>query len=404
MVRKKVEMSDLVLDATLINEFREQVNSNYQFKQLCQNIDKKNKLNVIYSAMDWINVAVEGTKHLDIEVGGIGYNHHNTINIMQYVMLADLIFESVRQIYRVFEVFELKYPYAKKSDIFNHQKLSDDDNFKHLRAIFGIHPVNLNSIDGVKEQVKNKRYYASWVAHGLVEDDFQVQIYGNSIDHNESTTIGIKLAEIDTYVRERYDLLSELIKVPISIKEEHFNQFKDKGIKLTSDHIQNVKILIDEDKERSTGFRGYSYILQYMLAMFKVDIDNAPITFDKEVLQNYLSELESKIPTITSNLEQMTFQTVKMGIRARGYEFEKIADYFDDQEHPIGEEYFIGLVNHGDLPDEFLEMKDFNLYKLVYDAYLFSKMDGKNYLTYEELIKDNMFIKKGSLGYTGYFF
>lgn len=400
-MKVKVNMEDLILDDSLIDSFREEVNSNDQFKGILSNIEDKNKLNVVYSAMDWINVAVEGTKNLDIEVGGFGYNHQNTVKLMQYIMLVDLIFESIRQIYRSLEKFETNYPYSNSNSIFNKEDLSDDDYFKHLRAIFGMHPVNLNSIDGVKE--KNKKYFASWVAPGLVHGyDFIVEIYGNSVENDDSNFVGINLFELNQYVRERYLLLEDLIKVPKAMTSERYRKYKNKEINLDADMASNIQILITENKKRFGSFKGYESLLNYIFLMLKVDFEKYSLTFDKDLIKKYLEELERKIPRIKTNLEAMEFEQIEIGIRARGYEFEKIIQFLRTQDHEIGEEYFFGMVEYGELPLEFLKLKDFYLYRLVFDAYLFSKMNGKDYLTFKELIKTDAYIEKGALGFTGY--
>lgn len=404
-MRRKVEMADLILDEKLIDNFRDQINKHHRFKELCQNIDGKNKLNAIYSAMDWLTVAVDGTKSLNIKTSGFGADHQNTLNLMQYVVIVDLIFESIRQIYRVFDAFKVKYPYDKTSHIFNQAQLGDDDYFKHLRAIFGIHPVNLKSINGVEES--NKRYFASWVAYGLPglpdEADFSVQLYGNSIDSDEATTVGISLLKIDKYVRERYLLLEELIEIPKKITEELSLKYKGVEIELSSDRISNIKTLIIENRKRFGSFQGYGYLLHYMLDMFSVDFEGRIGSFDKSLIIAYLAELEKKLQVIKTNLETMEYGKVKIGIRARGYEFEKIFDYFLTREHPIGEEYFVGLAVYSDLPKEMIKTRDFSLYRLVYDAFLFSKMEGKEYLVYKELLNDNNpYEEIGVLGFTGY--
>ena len=62
-----------------------------------------------------------------------------------------------------------------------------------------------------------------------------MQIYGNSIDHDQSTTVGINLSELDQYVRERYVLLEELLDIPKKITKAHYQKYKEKKIELSSD-------------------------------------------------------------------------------------------------------------------------------------------------------------------------
>lgn len=401
-MRKKLEMSDLVLDGLLIDKFRDEVTSNPKFMELCKSLDGKNKLNALYSAMDWIEVAVAGTQNLDIKIGGFGYNHQNTLNLMQYVVLVDLIHESIIQIYRVFGAFNARYPYGKKDTVFK-QGISDDRYFKHLRAIFGIHPVNLNSVDGTDGEA-DKKFFASWVSAGMMHDhDFMVEIYGNSTDSDDSQFVGIDLSDVHNYVQERYLLLNDLIRVPQKFKADHFTKYKGTKIELAADRISSVQILLEENKKRFDSFVGYGSLLNYMLRMFSVDFESHELSFDKSLISTYLEELEKKLPVIKTSLDNMNYQEIKVGIKARGYEFEKIADYFRTHDHEVGEEYFVGLVKYGELPDELLAIKDFGLNSLVYDAYLFSKMQGKKFLIYKDLIKNGVYNSEGMLDLTGYF-
>lgn len=75
--------------------------------------------NVICSAMDWIEVAVEGIPYIELK-------HQNqnvaSLNLMQLICAMDLIVESVQQLYRV---FNQDYPYRNDKSIFKNEKTDD---------------------------------------------------------------------------------------------------------------------------------------------------------------------------------------------------------------------------------------------------------------------------------------
>lgn len=396
----------LKLDEELCNKFRATVMDSGKFRAICSELDGRNKMNVIYSSMDWLNVAVEGTRTVDFELKGRGYNHQNTLKLTQYIISVDLVLESIRQIYRVAKrVFSLEYPFENTSHIFGQNSLSDEDYFKHLRAIFGIHPVNLKSINGVEEKRSPNRYFASWVSYDcLGEDDFEVSIYGNAISDDEMNSIGINLLKINRFVRERYDLLNNLIQAIRSLVTTEVEKFKGQNITLKGrDTLEDLNILLNENNKRFQYYIGYKFLLQYMINCFECIDKFDGITFDRTTLENYLKRLETLIPKIKFNLENMEFKNIHIGVNARGYEFEKIAQYLYYQQNEVGEEYFKGLVKHSDLPEEFNTIEDFELYRLVYDAYLYSKMDSKKYILYKELLHDeSVYISNGSVGVTGY--
>lgn len=396
----------LKLDSKLCDNFRETVMASEKFKEICRNIDGRNKMNVIYSSMDWLNVAVEGTNTVDFKLKGIGYNHQNTLKITQYIISVDLILESIRQIYRVAKnVLSLEYPFEKTTHIFEQGSLSDEVFFKHLRAIFGIHPVNLTSINGVEDKKSPNRYFASWVSYGFDDDnDFEVSIYGNDISDDESKSFGINLFKINNFVRERYELLGDLIKAVESFETAEIEKFKGQIITLEGrDILEDLKVLLEENNKRFHFYVGYKFLLQYMIECFECITKFDIISFDKTILNNYLERLKELIPIIKSNLENMELKSIHIGITARGYEFEKIAQYLYEQMNEVGEEYFKGLINYSDLPKEFDTIADFVLYRFVYDAYLYSRMKDKEYIIYKELLHDkSVYISNGSIGITGY--
>lgn len=396
----------LKLDTQLCDKFRATVMDSDKFRAICSDLDGRNKMNVIYSSMDWLNVAVEGTRTVDFKLKGVGFNHQNTLKVTQYIISADLILESIRQIYRVAKsVFSLEYPFEKTSHIFEQDSLSDEDYFKHLRAIFGIHPVNLKSIYGVEDKKSHNRYFASWVSYGFLgENDFEVSIYGNDISDDAMNNFGINLSKINRFVRERYELLNNFIQAIRSLETSEVEKFKGQIITLKGRNVlEDLNILLNENNKRFHYYIGYKFLLQYMIDCFGCVDKFDGITFDRAILENYLERLETLIPKIKSNLENMEFENILIGVNARGYEFEKIAQYIYYQQNEVGEEYFKGLINYSDLPEEFNTLKEFELYRVVYDAYLYSKMGAKEYILYKELLHDkSVYISNGSIGFTGY--
>lgn len=399
-------IEELRLNEGLCHKFRKTVMKSNEFKAICSSLEQKNKMNVIYSTMDWLNVAVEGINSIDFKINGLGYNHQNTLKVTQYIISIDLILESIKQIYRVIEdVFSLKYPFNKTSHIFEKETLSDEDYFKHLRAIFGVHPVNLNSIDGIENKRNSTRYFASWVAYSTSKEyDFEVSIYGNNIDEDLINIFGISLFKVNQFVSERYDLLNDVIVAIRSLETTKVESFKGKVITLGNRNIiEDLNILLHENNQRFEYYAGYQLLIEYMLDCFGSAGRFEEITFEKSILDNYLKRLEELLPIIKVNLENMKLINIHVGIVANGYEFEKITQYLYYGQNEVGEEYFRALIDHSDLPKEFKAIEDFKLYRLVYDAFLYSRMSRKDFVIYKELLRnESIYINKGSIGFTGY--
>lgn len=187
----------MALDYSLIDKFRRKVNSNHYFvMNQYKNQDGKNLWNIICSCMDWIEVAVNGIPHIQLE-------HKNSnvasLNLMQLICAMDLIKESVHQLYRV---FQLDYPFKSDHSIFKDKK-TDDEHFKHLRAVFGVHPVNLKGED-------NSRNFASWSTAKL-DGDFSAFVYSNKIGV-EDRLYSVWINDLFKYTNMRYLLLEEILK------------------------------------------------------------------------------------------------------------------------------------------------------------------------------------------------
>lgn len=278
-------IEELKLDSSLQEKFRKTLQESPVLKNTLKTLKGKNKLNVVYSAMDWISVGVEGTKNVDFDIKGIGYNHVNTLKLTQYIICVDLILESIHQLYRVIkDIFKTEYIFKDTKHIFN-KKISDESYFKHLRAIFGIHPVNLKSLDGIEEKNSDgKRYFSSWVAFAMSREyDFEVSIYGNDVEEDNSEIIGISLEKINCFVRERYNLLNELIVLVVAFEQETSNQFKGTSISLQgTEKIEILHQLLAESKKRFKVYSYYQALLEYMIECF--DNKEKLIKYDLKLL------------------------------------------------------------------------------------------------------------------------
>lgn len=400
-------MKVISLDNTLIDNFRESIITNHNLLEKYRyTIEGKNKLNIIYSAMDWLNVAVDGLEGQEINNDFLGYDHKETVKLMQFMATVDLIIESIQQLCRVLDVCdnllskESMYPYKKTNHIF-HKEVSDDLYFKHLRAIFGAHPVNLKSIDGVNRK-DNIRYYASWAASGKgLSFDFVVNLYSNDSSNDNSQFIGINIDDVNAYAEERYNLLKEFMEISENTKAEFLRTMLNSIIPESQDFKEQIKILKHENTLRFGEISGYAYILDYIDTMLKVDYQHAQISFNKNIISEYIDYLKSLIPVIRLHLQAMEIVHVSKKINALGYEFEKINAFLSYGEHKIGEEYFFGLVVYGELPIEFRNNIDFYLYRLVLDSYLHYKSKTEEKILYKNLIPKEYYIDNG--GAVGFF-
>jgi len=197
------------LDPSLIQKFRDKV-SKRVFIDKYHNVDGRNLWNVTCSAMDWISVVVEGLPHVELNPKGLGPDHRQTLNLMQYILGIDNMLESIRQLYRVLYRQDT-YPLSNDKSVFQQSKISDDTYFKHIRAVFATHPVNLHSIDGVRQDT-NEKFFASWAALGIGRDnDYTVFLYSSNPEKDEAIQFGVSIPKVNSYAEARYALLYQLM-------------------------------------------------------------------------------------------------------------------------------------------------------------------------------------------------
>ena len=195
------------LDPSLIEKFRARVNKRSFFDKY-RNVNGKNLWNITCSAMDWISVAVDGIPLIKLERGGLGPDHHQTLNLMTYIVAIDNLYESIRQLYRVLFGSDW-YPLLQDKSVFQQSEISDDVYFKQIRAVFATHPVQLHSADGRPHN--GDKFYASWASSGIGREDFTVFLYnGNADAEDTAIPFGVSISKVNRYAEMRYCLLNPL--------------------------------------------------------------------------------------------------------------------------------------------------------------------------------------------------
>lgn len=287
--------------------------------------------------MDWIEVAVGGLSYIHLD-------HKNpniaSLNLLQLICAIDLIKESVHQLYRV---FELEYPFKKDHMVFQKEQ-SDDDYFKHIRAVFGVHPVNLKG----KE---NSRYFASWSTK-KIEGDFSAYVYSNKVGVKDQL-YSIMIDDLFEYANKRYVLLEEII---IKVKRDFLShQQKHKEIKINRPQspLSHLKILKKENLERYGEGQAYWHEIEELQRLYLIDISSFDIP-TQAMLEEYRKELLIVIKEIHQNLQIMNIKELLTyeildPLRSTGhsYDLEKLLVYLHNPEPTYNTRVFarVGLEN-----------------------------------------------------------
>lgn len=262
--------------------------------------------------MDWIEVAVNGIPHIQLD-------HKNpnvaSLNLMQLICAMDLIKESVHQLYRV---FKLEYPFKSDHSIFKDKK-TDDEHFKHLRAVFGVHPVNLKGED-------NSRNFASWSTPKL-EGDFAAFVYSNKIGV-EDQMYSIWINDLFEYTNMRYLLLEEILTKIEQDYKFHQQKYKETEINRAECSLDQLEILKRENLERHGEGEAYWHEIEELQRLFAIDIDSFNIAV-KTLIEEYRDALLMVVREIHQHLQSMDIEELSTS---------EILDPFENFEHSYDKE------------------------------------------------------------------
>ena len=194
------------MDNGLLHEFREKINKDYMVLHIFRNKNDKNKWSVLCSAMDWIEVSLEG---IEPSLLSRGNDNKSSIKMITFVSCIDILWESIQQIHRVlFDTTEI--PFKEDNSIFK-QNVSDNVFFKTIRACFAAHPVNLQEV--FSDDDSHERWFASWSGGTFSRKDFSVILYSN-VPEKESRFFDISFSDLMEFAK---------IDIIISKPEDYFN-------------------------------------------------------------------------------------------------------------------------------------------------------------------------------------
>ncbi|MBB2483188.1 hypothetical protein H5P36_23820 [Bacillus sp. APMAM] len=336
------------LDPSVIRNFRNAVNGNDFFVlNTYKNHEGKNKWSIICSAMDWIEVAVGGIPYIELDHSNANIS---SLNFMQLICAMDLVKESIDQLYRVFSI---PYPYKDDFSVFK-QDINDDSFFKHIRAVFGTHPVNLKGLSNED----NAKYYVSW-SSAKIKDDFSVVMYSNKVG-KESYIFSVKIDDLFLYITKRYNLLNQLRDYIEASYNQHVKNWLENPIPKCNDIQDSVDMLISENAKRFGSNDAYSYELSIIKRLLQTSLSDFPIAVKAN---EYIMGLKLVLDEIMGNLQNMTIENLKTDYiinpkknREYRYDYSKVFDYIhtpdNDYVHYLKAEISIKmLINAQELPE-----------------------------------------------------
>lgn len=358
---------NIELEQSLIDELRSKVScKNYLIAKKFIANEGKNKWNIICSAMDWIDVTTKGLPYITLNDEPKQLNsHQETLKLMQVIVSVDILAESMFQLFRV---FDLEYPLNKDNAIFKQTKISDDLYFKHIRAVFGTHPVNLTSVDGIKDPL-GKRFYASWTSRDFTTSNtYQAVLYSND-PNTQDQVFTININDILQYANSRYQLMHIVLHKIDSIIQEHIDKYRLKKIILPEEKFLQLKVLREENEKRLCD---NLHMINYLENMLSINIESLNGIFLEEVsiYQSFLTSLISKVAT---ELELMNFNNVEIPYFFKGYNANKLYEYFNSNDNPIGFSLLKNFIKDCNIPEDFLYENNINILRLIIEALAYKK-------------------------------
>ncbi len=240
--------------------------------------------------MDWISVAIRNINAMKNDNANIDVLSMQTY---LYISSIDIIFEAIKQLQRVL-AGNNSIPFENDNSIFqkntSFEYMDDNTYFKHIRATFGAHPVNLKN--------KNGQWFASWPYNHSIDDDLQVLLYSNKINQDD-ITFGIKFSELNNFLNSRYSYLNDLIEMIDNQYNTYVLEKKEQIINTDNNIVKQLEILLEEAKERLNNDY-YVYAIIDLLKIF-----NTQLSSNNSLGKKYKEELKKVIDEIHKNLQNM---------------------------------------------------------------------------------------------------
>lgn len=284
------------LSDELITRFRDKVNEHGFVYFYYNNKDGKNYWNPICSCMDWISVAIRSiinaeplSKNIDVR----------SMQLYSLISSIDLVSEAIVSLHSILNNTKGRIsPFKGDCSIFGRREELDDDNyFKHIRACFGAHPVNIH-LNSCK-----KRFFASWPHEPSMDDaDLKVLLYSNEVGQPDSSLL-LKKRELMKYLEKRYYFLDELIKHIELQKKAFANKLSKQPIPTAEDPLSQLEILERESFHRLNN----DYLNQQIRELKYVFSASLPGTKHREIESSFKQDLQSLISEVFDVLQGCQF-------------------------------------------------------------------------------------------------
>lgn len=293
------------MNKELIKKFRENVAIDNRIFCTYRDVNGKDHHGIICSAMDWIEVVING---ISVENLLQKDPDASSINVISFISCVDILWEAIQQLYRV---FYNEIPLREDTSVF-HKNVSDNEYFKKIRACFAAHPVNLHQI--YEDDKKGERWFASWSEEAFSAKGFGVNLYSN-ISGKEIRNLKICFNDLLRFAEKRYELLTNLIEKINQDIEAYNERWKNTPIEASGDdELKIIEVLIGENKKRFDN-SNYDYELKKIKMVYSI----AYVFNDKNnlAMKKYKEACHKEVDEIKNNLQSMELEDLKEKVEIR---------------------------------------------------------------------------------------
>lgn len=354
--------------SSIVDSFRDKINDNVDFiLRKYKDENDKNLWNCICSAMDWLTVA---TRYIDAQREYSSNIDKMSIEVYTFISTIDIVEEAIQQLHRAIINKNTK-PFENDNRIFNDTRLSKDDTeyFKHIRAAFGAHPVNL------KDDIKR---FASWPTnHVYTQYDLAVSLY-SSEKNIPDVILGFTFEQLYQYLDSRIGYLNEVLTALDVQYEEFCSEIRSKEIERSDDIIKQLEILEREERLRFSN----DYYHDTILKLRRFFRTQSSCLANDEAISNWHDKLFRMVDEIFNNLQNMKIEELKTDIfegifpQELQYAYQKFSDYLDGSD-PIfyGKPQVISFINRYLYADDKMPLDELYLLANVC-SYLYAQEEG----------------------------
>lgn len=279
-----------------LNSLNEFINGEHQ-DDILLILDKnfeEDKWSIICAAMHWFRTVESylNSEHLLDDKS----KDYNWGKVYLFLSAVDIIIEGINDINKIAKNNDKARLFYGSNEIFKDEVKDDRDYFKNIRAIFGAHPTKLKD---------NKEYIVSTYPTPYNPEideltgkskgwDYYTLLWSKEKTNNlNQLSFGFKFEDIEKYLDKCINYLEVIYEDILNMIYEYKKEIAKNEIEKKEDPIEQLNVLLEEDKKRLNG--RYRYIIEEL----KVLIETPIIDQSNEIeYQKYRNLLIKKIACV----------------------------------------------------------------------------------------------------------